>query len=134
MVRLYAARNERRFSLSWVKIDDHFTRHPKLLSVTHVARWAYLDGLCYCAQYLTDGFIAEGSVAGIASLKQRAELVGVELWHEVKGGINVHDYLEYNPTKAQVLAERERSKRRRTSERPENDHGKIRDIRETYGG
>jgi hypothetical protein len=34
-------------------------------------------------------------------------LVGENLWHDVPLGYQIHDYLDYNPSRAQVLADRE---------------------------
>lgn len=123
--------------MSWLKIDDQFPHHPKLVSISIPARWAYMEGLCYCAQYLTDGFIADGQARLIASPKVRAELLEAVLWHEVKGGISVHDYLDYNPTKAQVMAEREAARKRkfgRSSDEPSANYNRtLREVQATYG-
>jgi hypothetical protein len=37
-------------------------------------------------------------------------LVAVGLWHEIPGGYEVHDFLDYNPSRAEVLARREATK------------------------
>jgi hypothetical protein len=39
-------------------------------------------------------------------------LVAVGLWEQVDGGFRVHDYTDYQPTKAEVLAERAKTKER----------------------
>jgi hypothetical protein len=44
---------------------------------------------------------------GITSQWVADQLVRVGLWQEVDGGYLIHDYGDYQPTKAQVLAERE---------------------------
>ena len=124
--------------MSWVKVDDHLPHHPKIMDVPIPARWAYIEGLCYVAQYLTDGYIPEAQVKLIAPGSIRSELCAVGLWHEViKGGIQVHDYLDYNPTKAKVLEERERGRRRKsewnTGGNPEESGRNLREVRAKYG-
>lgn len=100
--------------MAWVKVDDQFFRHPKVLAAGRDARDLYLVGLCYCAQGLTDGFIPSaalrvlGAEAEIDQAQVGAEmLVGVGLWEVVEGGFAIHDYHEYQPTKEKVLETRE---------------------------
>jgi hypothetical protein len=116
----------------WVKIDDHFDEHPKMAKVGPLGWGLWLAGLAYCNRNLTDGFIPftkarmlvsldiapdDGKlwtlarVSGMAGDDLDVEwlialLVDVGIWHETPGGYLVHDYAEYQPTKAQVLAER----------------------------
>lgn len=97
--------------MSWVRLDDQFTDHPKVVEAGPMAAWLYVCGLTYCARQLTDGFVPSGQlrrlvpVAGVAKLAQR--LVEVHLWETAPGGYRVHDYLIYNPTRQQTLALRE---------------------------
>ena len=88
--------------MSWLKIDDGFSHHPKILSVSIAARWAYLEALCYSAQYLTDGKVADGKLKLIASPKVMNELTDANLWHRTANGIAIHDYLDYNPSCEEV--------------------------------
>lgn len=99
--------------MSWVRIDDHFPDHPKIAALGvlgPVAGWLHVAALCYCARYLTDGFIPDGQVTRLAELGPRAKptdvaarLVDVGLWDRTQGGYVVHDYLEYNPSRVDVL-------------------------------
>ena len=54
--------------MSWVKIDDHFSDHPKVVQAGPEAAWLYICGLCYCAKYLTDGFIPKRQVKRLADV------------------------------------------------------------------
>lgn len=111
--------------MSWIRLDDQFTDHPKVVSAGPLAGWLHVCALVYCGRYLTDGFIPHGQVpkmadwTGIAlvppdnslasagsnvdwrQLVQR--LVGVGLWVAVDGGYQIHDYLEYNPSREEAL-------------------------------
>src|SRR5262245_25445896 len=100
--------------MAWVKVDDQFFRHPKVLAAGRDARDLYLVGLCYCAQGLTDGFIPAQAVRVLAAEAEidsgpacAAQLVAVGLWEEAPGGYAIHDYLEYQPSKERVIATRE---------------------------
>ena len=96
--------------MAWVRLDDQFTDHPKVVAAGPLAAWLYVCGLTYCARHLTDGLIPVAQVRQMAASgagKLAAALVAVGLWEEAPGGYRVHDYLEYNPTRAQVLALRQ---------------------------
>lgn len=100
--------------MAWVKMDDQFFRHPKVLAAGRDARDLYLVGLCYCAQGLTDGFIPSQAVRVLAAEAEidtgpasAARLVDVGLWEPTDGGYAIHDYHEYQPSKERVLATRE---------------------------
>ena len=88
--------------MSWVKLDDSLADHPKIVSVSVPARWAYVEALCYAAQYLTDGHVSDGKLKTMVSAKIMNELVCANLWHKVANGINIHDYLDYNPSADEV--------------------------------
>jgi hypothetical protein len=107
--------------MSWVRIDDGFADHPKIVGLTPQARDLFIWGLCYCGRQLTDGFVAHGVVHGCvlvatryARVKACAALVLAGLWIEVEGGYQVHDYLDYNPDAASVREERRRAAERQT--------------------
>lgn len=93
--------------MTWVKLDDGFPRHPKLIGLPADVKWAYIEALCYCGQYLTDGlFPAEGVIARKhADRLCKAGLVDVE-----DGQYLIHDYLHYNPSRVEVEAEREKKR------------------------
>lgn len=101
-----------------------------------LAGWLYICGLCYCNRQLTDGRIQRQHVHRLAHFKhvqfERATigqgkdhlasfaddvdideladlLVGVGLWDQPDGPTGdywVHDYLHYQPSKADVQAQR----------------------------
>jgi hypothetical protein len=122
--------------MPWIRIDDHFDEHPKLAAVSPVGWGVWLAGLAYCNRNLTDGFIPYSVAEGIGGswrvripVDDHTEvwtidrgsgmhgetmdtqwvidlLIGVGLWEEVSDGYQVHDYGDFQPTKAQVLAAR----------------------------
>jgi len=107
--------------MAWVKLDDHFPDHPKIVSAGPLGAWLYVAGLCYCNRLLTNGFIPISQVDRLSPhredqdlrdspLKLAARLCGLGLWGEGerKGvpGYFVHDFLKYQPSKKQVMTER----------------------------
>ena len=102
--------------MAWIKIDDQFSDHPKVIAAGPLAAWLHICGLTYCGRYLTDGLIPLGQLRKLAdvdnAIELAARLVEVGLWEETEGGFLVHDYLDYNPSAAKVKAERAANARR----------------------
>ena len=101
----------------WVKLDDDFFENPKTGSLSKGAKLLYLAGLTYCAKSLTDGKIDARGVRVVRALaevgaKAVAELEASGRWEKNGSGYNVHDWLEYNPPAARVLAQRKAAKER----------------------
>jgi hypothetical protein len=89
--------------MGWVKLDDGFPHHPKVVGLSLDARWAYVESLCYAARYETDGVVPD-AVAPNGTV--RAELLASGLWENSGKSISIHDYLVYNPSReeARVLS------------------------------
>lgn len=102
--------------MTWVKLDDRFPSHRKIALLADRAFRLHVSALCWCAENLTDGYVSERELPLVARLRNpRAaakELVGAGLWDRVDGGWLVHDYLDYNPSRDQVLAERKKNAER----------------------
>jgi hypothetical protein len=99
--------------VGWVKLDDGFANHPKVVRLSLEARWAYVESLCYSAKYETDGVVPE-AVAANGSI--RDELTRAGLWENGPASVVVHDYLVYNPSRSQ----REQTRNRMRSVRAQN--------------
>lgn len=120
--------------MAWVRIDDGFTQHPKVVQAGPLGIAMQIAGLCYCNRYLTDGFIPRAVVPNLLNLEGIAmrvwdgelfgggedatwqlvvsDLIAAGLWEEVEGGYRIHDYLDYQPSRADVLRERGIARRR----------------------
>lgn len=96
--------------MTWVRLDDGFLDHPKVVAAGGDAGWLYVCGLVYAARHLTDGVIPQGMVARLSDraepLALAARLVEVGLWERTAGGYRVHDYLDFQPSAADVRADR----------------------------
>lgn len=104
--------------MTWARLDDQFTDHPKVVEAGPMAGWLYVCGLTYANRYLTDGFIPGAQVKRLADLPNCDELadrlVSVGLWDAVDGGYRIHDFLDYNRSAADVKAERDEAARRQS--------------------
>jgi hypothetical protein len=104
--------------VTWVRIDDGLADHPKFALLPVKARWLYIRGLCYSARYLTDGEIAL-TVAHTWEGKAAAEqLVDAGLWTRRGASYWVHDYLDWNPSRADVVARRSMDSARKRTGNP----------------
>lgn len=99
--------------MPWLKIDDRVRTHPKIVAAGPDAAWFWFCGICYCREHLTDGFIPKGMLASLCpgvgmTVARRLvhALVAKKLWHETEGGYQVHDFLDWNPSRADVLSRR----------------------------
>ena len=101
--------------MTWVKIDDSFPNHPKIIGLSDRAFRVHISGLCYCGTYLTDGFIPFAAVEALVKepeYKPTDELEAVGLWIRTDKGFQIHDYLEHQTSKSQVESKRENAKER----------------------
>ena len=100
--------------MSWVKIDDGFWMHPKVVHAGNEAAGIFARCLSYCGAYLTDGLIPEPvavSIAGTPKALERVVQAGL-LVRLDSGSIYISDYSEYNPLREQVEADRAARKAR----------------------
>ncbi|MEX0973996.1 MAG: hypothetical protein WD024_01405 [Bacillota bacterium] len=111
--------------MPWVRLDDEFCQHPKILTAGPLAMALQVAGLCYASRYLTDGFVPAVSLPLLLDLKgydSTAEslaksLVEAGIWAACEGGYQIHDYLEFQPSRTRVLADREAAKERMVQQR-----------------
>ena len=92
--------------MTWAKFDDAFWSHPKTVRAGNEAVGAFVRMVCYCSQYLTDGAVPAATAREIARPKILERLVEVGLLEADGDGFRVHGYLERNPSRLQVEAER----------------------------
>src|SRR3954447_13701245 len=102
--------------MTWVRLDDEFYEHDKIIALSDAAFRLWANALGFCNRKLTDGFLQANAVGLLTTHRNPrtlvAELVTQWLWEPVSGGYLVHDYLKYQPTKAKVLHDREQNAKR----------------------
>jgi hypothetical protein len=101
--------------LPWFRLDDSFHSHPKILAAGNEAVGLYVRCGTYAAAHLTDGKLPRDIVLLYGSDALADKLVAAKLWRRTRGGWQIHDYLDYNPSREAVDNERkaaaERQKR-----------------------
>ncbi|WP_344018515.1 hypothetical protein [Streptomyces luteireticuli] len=139
-----------------MKLDDRFPTNPKITSVGSAPLAVYVRGLCFAAQHSTDGHISGALARTLGTKLQIGKLVSADLWHSSghvcprcpqppAGSYYVHDFLHYQPSRAEVErrrkadAERQRHQRRRGGEQrrdasgePGRGAGGARESRENF--
>lgn len=104
--------------MPFVFLDDAFHSNPKVLSVGLDGAGLYARALSYCGHYLTDGFVPRGWAREVVGRKQKLlrALTEAGLWREVENGYCIPDYLDFNPPRELVEAQRsELSEKRRVA-------------------
>lgn len=106
--------------MSWLRLDDDMLDHPKWVRAIRDGGSAALHlwiGLCsWCSRHLTDGEIPADMVETIAgprgtkvTAKARRALADASLIvQRDDGGVTVVDYLERNPSRAEVTEKKRR--------------------------
>jgi len=101
--------------MSWIKLDDQWMDHPKIIRAGRDARDMWLASITWCAKHLTDGYfpaellpsLAVSAGVDVANCQTFAKtLLDVCLWESTNSQYYIHDYLDYNPTKEQTEANR----------------------------
>ena len=98
--------------MAWVKLDDHMPENSKVIGLGPAVKWTHIEALCYCARNLTDGLVLAVAARKMGTATAIRQLTDAGLWERDGVNFRIHDYLEYNPSREQVLAEREQVKRR----------------------
>lgn len=103
--------------MAWFKVDDGMHSHPKTLDAGNEAIGLWARCGSYCSHYLTEGFVKRDVALLYGDMALVDTLVKVGLFEPVEGGWLMHDFLDYNPTKEKVLAEREAAAKRQRDAR-----------------
>lgn len=100
--------------MSWVKIDDRFWIHPKVMAIGNEGAGVFARMLSYCGCFLTNGLVPADTVQVICPnrelLEKMNDLDVIEL--RESGSVLIRDYLDYNPDRDKVEGEREAARQR----------------------
>lgn len=112
--------------MSWLRLDDGFSHHPKVLKLTRLQRWTWVEILLYCARFKTAGVIPkeiqEGVREATPSLLTKLEEIG--LVDQENGVIHIHDWHAYNPQDPTAALRMERY-RNRNQDRNTDRNGAV---------
>lgn len=114
----------------WAKTEIDFINHPKFRALNANAICLWVEGKNYCDKEMTDGLIpahivkqfrfggkkAVGLLTVSAGHKTESEAYA-PLWETHPVGFKMHDYLDYNDCREEVLARLEQAEESRAVER-----------------
>jgi hypothetical protein len=100
--------------MAWVNMDDKFPEHRKVAGLSDAAFRLHVAGIAYCNRQLTDGLIEADAIPTLVRKYKPSALaeLAIErgLWKPIGIGAGqpavyeIHDYLEWNPSREVVLA------------------------------
>lgn len=101
----------------WFKSDDKFHSSKKLMSIPKRARFGaaglWIVAGTWCGDQLTDGFVPDYMIDQWSPPPSAPKaLVDSGLWEIASGGYKFTKWAEYQPTKAEVEADRKRNRER----------------------
>jgi hypothetical protein len=109
--------------MGWLKIDDGFRDHPKIIQLSDAAFRLHVCAMSWCAEGCTNGVVKGVVMKDLRRLVRRRvkletlvdELVSFGLLERVGDDYVIHDFLDYNPSREQVLARRAGNRNRQQS-------------------
>ncbi len=111
----------------WSKIDDKFLDNPKVDAAGPLAEHLLLRAIIHCNCNETDGLVTKTALSkigfGLPKIPERVNaLLSAGLWTVNEGGgWWIHDFLEYNPSKASLKAKRAKETERQRKYRATGD-------------
>lgn len=99
--------------MTWFKVDDGFALHPKAIAAGNAALGLWVRAGSWCGAHLTDGRLPAGMVGTLGGHARDArKLIAAGLWCQTEDGYQFVDWEQWQPTKAQVKAERDATRER----------------------
>ncbi|WIE65929.1 hypothetical protein DEI99_005165 [Curtobacterium sp. MCLR17_036] len=97
--------------MPWMKVDDGLHATRKVVRIPRRRRMAamglWIIAASWSAANLTDGCLDEHEVDELGGTSEQAQwLVDAGLWERTESGYRFHDWADYQPTRAEVLAKR----------------------------
>jgi hypothetical protein len=86
----------------YIRVDVRLPRHPKLDGARSGTKWTLIELWLHCGEHLTDGYVRNSVWLAIGTANAMADLVKRGLARRVRGGYQMHDYLEWNRSRAEV--------------------------------
>lgn len=129
----------------WAKLEQNYINHPKFLALSSNAICLWLEGKNYCDMHQTDGLIPRealktfrfssdkslGLLLRSCGLKPNNEPYA-PLWEPHPVGFKMHDYLEHNDCRDDVLARMQKADaerdRKKKNQKEYRDRQKLSDV------
>ena len=104
--------------MPYLNLDDNFADHPKVDGLSDGAFRLHVAGMLYTSKHMLDGFVPASRVPRLTrTYRPRflAELMGERIWLPADAGYTIHDYLDWNRSREQIEADRERIRKARSA-------------------
>jgi len=103
--------------MPWARLDDDFYDHRKTAAAGTAGAGLFTIALSYCAKKLTDGFVPSAMIPRLCPdvpdpMGLAEKLADIGLFERRDGGYEIHDYLVYNPSAADVRENRRLARER----------------------
>lgn len=126
--------------MAWVRIDDRCRTNPKIQKSGTAGYVLWLAALQWCNENAGDGIIPKCVLSTLWSplgerfyaKKAAKKLTAAGLWIEHDDHFEIHDYLEYQPSRAQIIAKKEAAKMRQQKHRATADLHDSRQFRVNF--
>lgn len=118
----------------WVRFDDQFPIHRKIEPLSDGAFRLAVCAIFWSSRQLTDGCIPKSDLVFAAPRTMKRpekfvkELEGAGLWVATSDGWNIHDFLDYQPSKQQVTADRAKTAERQRRWRERHNKAVTNDV------
>jgi len=88
--------------VSWFRVDDMSAFHKKVLKAGNASWGAFCRMGAHSSHYGLDGFVPNEAATVIATREEIDRLLEVGFLTTVEGGFQIHDFLSWNPSAAEV--------------------------------
>jgi len=110
---MWALRASGGVAVTWFRIDDGFGDHPKVIRAGNAAVGLWVRCGAWSSKHLTDGHIPPEIYAAYGRTAEIERLVSARLWQVDDSGMWMPDYLDYNPSRADVMDRRKADRERK---------------------
>lgn len=104
--------------MPYLNLDDNFADHPKVDALSDGAFRLHVAGLLYTARHRLDGVVPGDKVNRLVPRFKRgflAELLDRSLWLPKAEDYEIHDYLDWNKSRAEIDEQREHLRKIRSA-------------------
>lgn len=91
----------------FVRLDHGMPENPKVVGLSDSAFRLYVEAICWCSRQETDGAIPEPMMRRLGSVKATNELTRSKLVNRTDEGYEIHDYLDFQRSSAEIQAYRD---------------------------
>lgn len=111
--------------MPWFRLEDSFHSNLKVQRAGNGAVGLWVRCGTWSSHYLTDGVIPPEVYTSMGRTREVEALVAQRLWVPTSEGMLMPDYLDYQPSKAEVDQRRKKDMERKRAQREAVDHDPV---------